>query len=336
MRRAVIQSVGHFVPPQVVTNQDLEKLMDTSNEWIVTRSGINERRFVEEGMGNREMAYEATTLALQRAGLEAKDLELIVLATLSPDHSFPGDGCFLQKKLEISGIPAIDIRQQCTGFIYGLSIADQFIRTGTYKKALVVGTEVHSTGLDFSTRGRDVAVLFGDGAGAAILGLEEGLKNEKSERGILSTHLHADGAFAKDLWTESPSSRSHPRITKEHIEEGRIYPKMNGRSVFVMAVKRFQEVIEEALLANGVSQDGIDRFIFHQANIRIVQAVCENMRIPEEKTFNNIHKYGNTTAASIPIALSEAWQEGKIKKNDLVCLSAFGSGFTWASALIRW
>lgn len=332
MNRAVFLGLGHYVPPKVVTNKDLEKIMDTTDEWIQQRTGICERRYVEEGMGNAEMSYEATQMALQRAGLKIQDIDFIILGTLSPDYTFPGTACFLQEKLGVSGIGALDIRQQCTGFIYGLSIADQYIKTGMYKKILLVGTEVQSTGIEFATRGRDIAVLFGDGAGVAILGALP--ENEK--RGVLSTHLHADGRFAKELWVESPSSRHHPRMTHQHVEEGSWYPKMNGRSVFVTAVKKFEEVIGEALDHNKVQKENVDLFIFHQANLRIVQNVCEKMKIPMEKTFNNIQKYGNTTAASIPLALSEAWEAGRIKKNDLVCLCAFGSGYTWASALVRW
>ena len=332
MNKTVFLGLGHYVPPKVVTNKDLEKLMDTSDEWIQQRTGIQERRYVEEGMGNVEMSYEATQVALQRTGLKIQDIDFIILATLSPDYAFPGTACFLQEKLGISNIPALDIRQQCTGFIYGLSIADQYIKTGMYKKVLLIGTEVHSTGIEFSTRGRDVTVLFGDAAGVAVLGAAP----ENENRGVLSTHLHADGRFAKELWTENPSSRYHPRMTHQQIEEGSWYPKMNGRSVFVTAVKKFEEIIEEVLDHNKIQKEEVGLFIFHQANLRIVQNVCEKMKIPIEKTFNNIQKYGNTTAASIPLALSEAWEAGRIRKNDLVCLCAFGSGYTWASALVRW
>lgn len=336
MRRSVFTGIGHYVPPKIVKNTDLEKLMDTSDEWIQQRTGIRERRFVEEGMGNKEMAYEAAQMALKRANRRAKEIDLIILATLNPDYAFPGDACFLQGELGIPGVASLDIRQQCTGFVYGISIADQFIRSGMYQRILVVGTEVQSTGLDFSTKGRDVSVIFADGAGAALLEAVEYEGGEKRPRGILSTHLHADGKYAKELWLEAPSARHHPRISHELIDSGRIYPQMNGRAVFAVAIKKFQEVIHEALEANQVTAEEINLFVFHQANLRIVQAVTKAMGVPIEKTFNNIEKYGNTTAASIPIALSEAFQEGRIKKNDLVCLSAFGSGFTWGSALIRW
>lgn len=337
MNRSVVLGIGHYLPPKVVTNKDLEKLMDTTDEWIQQRTGIRERRYAEEGTGNREMAYEATKMALRRANLETRDIEMIVLGTLSPDYTFPGDACFLQAKLGLPGIPAIDLRQQCSSFIYGLSVADQFIKTGMYKRILVIGTEVQSTGLDFTTRGRDVAVLFADGAGAAILGVAKGQENEKQPRGLLSTHIHADGRYAKELWIEASSSRHFPiRLSHECIDEGKIFPKMNGRVVFTVAIKRFQEVIHEALDTNHVNLEDVNLFIFHQANLRIVQAVAKAMSIPMDKTFNNIQKYGNTTAASIPIALSEAVGEGRVKRGDLVCLSAFGSGFTWGAALIRW
>lgn len=331
--KSQILGIGHYVPPKVVTNADLEKLMETSDEWIQQRSGIKERRYVEEGVGNTEMAYEATQMALERAKIDVKEIELIVLATLSPDYTFPGTGCFVQEKLGLAGIPAIDIRQQCSGFIYGLSIADQFIKSGMYRTVLVIGTEVQSTSIDFSTRGRDVTVLFGDGAGAAILRATE----PADSRGIFSTHLHADGRYAKELWVEGPSSRDHPRLSQRVFDEGTWYPRMNGRTVFTMAVKKMVDVVQEVLSANQIkSVHDVDLFVFHQANIRIVQAVCEVLGIKTEKTYNNIHRYGNTTAASIPIALSEAMQEGRLEKNDLLCIAAFGSGFTWASALIRW
>ncbi|MEK7791492.1 MAG: beta-ketoacyl-ACP synthase III [Deltaproteobacteria bacterium] len=332
--KSVILGVGHYVPSKIVTNADLAKLMETSDEWIQQRSGIRERRYVEEGMGNTEMAFKATRMALERAKIDVKEIDLLILATLSPDHTFPGTGCFVQEKLGLGGIPAIDIRQQCSGFIYGVSIADQFIRAGTYRTVLVIGTEVQSTGLDFSTRGRDVTILFGDGAGAVVMRASHAASEN---RGILSTHLHADGRYAKELWVEGPSSREHPRVSQRMLDEGTWYPRMNGRAVFTMAVKKMQEAVQEALAANDIRNiEDVDLFVFHQANIRIVQALCEQLRISMEKTYNNIHKYGNTTAASIPIALSEAVQEERLKENDLLCIAAFGSGFTWASALIRW
>lgn len=332
MKRARIISVGMYVPPKVVTNKDLEKIMDTSDEWIVERTGIRERRFVEEGMGGYEMAYYASLQALERANLRPEDIDFIIYATLSPDYTFPGSGVLLQDKLCPSRtIGAMDVRNQCSGFIYSLAAADAFIRAGYYKYILVVGSEIHSTGLDLSTRGRDVAVLFGDGAGAVIVG-----PSDDGERGILSCHLHSEGKYARELWVEAPGSIYHPRITHEMIDEGRHYPKMNGRFVFKHAVVRFVEVIKEALDANGFKMEDLSLIIPHQANLRISQFVAQSLGLPEDKVFNNIQKYGNTTAASIPIALFEALEEGKIKEGDLVCLASFGSGFTWASALMKW
>lgn len=328
MKRARIIGLGHYVPPKVVTNDDLSKIMDTSDAWIRERTGIEKRHFVEEGVGPADLALEATKKALTGAGKSPNEIDFIIFATLSPDYFFPGSGVLLQQKLGIDSIGALDIRTQCTGFIYGLSIADTMIRAGQYQRILLVGSEVHSTGLDLTTRGRDVAVLFGDGAGVAFLEAAEG------DHGILSTHLHSDGRYAKELWVESPGS-TQP-ISSFRPEEGRHFPKMNGREVFKHAVTRFIEVIHEALKANGVSKDQIDLLVVHQANLRIAEAVREYLKLPPEKVYNNIQRYGNTTAASIPMALSEAKEEGKLKEGDLVCLAAFGSGFTWASALIRW
>lgn len=330
MKRTAILGTGHYVPPRVVTNQELEKLMDTTDEWIVQRTGIRERRFVDPGVGPADLAENAARAAVEDAGLRIEDIDFIILATLSPQHNFPGTSCFLQERLGHPGIGALDIRTQCTGFLYALSIADQFIKTGMYQRILIVGTEVHSTGIDLSTRGRDVAVLFGDGAGAFVLGA-----SHDPDRGILSTHLHADGRFARDLWIEAPGSLFQPRLTVEMVTEGKCYPKMNGKKVFTSAVKKFPEVMQEALVSNGKSKGEVDLYILHQANLRIVQAVADVMEIPQEKFFNNIERYGNTTAASIPIAFNEARKAGRIRNGDLVMIAAFGSGFTWASALLR-
>ncbi|HLB58627.1 MAG TPA: beta-ketoacyl-ACP synthase III [Bdellovibrionota bacterium] len=331
MPKSIIVGTGHYVPPRVVSNDDLSKLMDTSDEWIRQRTGIQERRFVDPGVGTSGLAFHASKAALEDAGLEAKDLDCIIFATLSPELFFPGTGVILQEKLDCPGIPAIDIRTQCTGFIYGLSIADQFIRTGMYKKILVVGSEVHSVGLDFSDRGRDTAVIFGDGAGAAILGA-----SETGDRGILSTHLHSDGRFAKALCIDYPNTLNSHWIDPKEVEKGNQFPKMNGKLVFLHAVRRFPEVIIEALKANAMKVEDLSILIPHQANLRINMAVAEQLGLTSEKVFCNIERYGNTTAASIPIALDEARRGGRIKSGDLVCLAAFGSGFTWASALIRW
>ncbi len=332
MRNSKIAGVGHYVPEQVVTNKDLEQLMDTSDEWIQERTGIKERRYFTEGVDTTaNMAAKASRKALEMANLQPEQIDLIVFATLSPDYVFPGSGVLLERELGIKEIPAIDIRNQCSGFIYALSVADQFIKTGMYNNVLVVGSEIHSSGLDFSTRGRGVSVIFGDGAGALVL-----TPSESNDKGVLSTHLHADGEFAEELAVLAPATNKKDRLTHEMLEDGSIYPYMNGNMVFKHAVTRFPEVIEEALNKNGYKATDIDMLIPHQANLRITSYIQQKMGLPAEKVMSNIHKYGNTTAASVPIALSEAVQEGRIKEGDLVCLAAFGSGFTWASALIRW
>lgn len=331
MPRTAFVALGTHVPDRVVTNQDLTKLMETSDEWIQQRTGIKERHWVDPGTGASDLAYEATKKALAKAGWETKDIDAIVYATLSPDHNFPGDACFLQAKLGIPGTAALDIRNQCSGFIYGLSVADAWIRSGQYKRVLLVGAEVHSTGLDVSTRGRDVAVIFGDGAGAALLEA-----TDDPNRGVLSTHLHADGRFARELWTEAPASRYSPRLTKEMMDEARHFPRMDGQKVFKNAVVRMPEVIREALTANKLTTQDIKVLIPHQANLRISEMVQKSMELREDQVFNNIQKYGNTTAASIPLCLSEALEARNVQRGDLIALAAFGAGFTWASALIRW
>jgi len=331
MRRTVFAGVGHYLPERVVTNKDLEKLMDTSDEWIRERTGIVERHWVNEDETVSGLAFKATEMALERAKMSPADIDLIVFACMESDAEFPGGGCWLQEKLQIPGIPALDIRNQCSGFIYGLSVADQFIKTGHYNNILLVGSEIQSTSLDLTTRGRDMAVLFGDGAGAAVL-----TASENGDRGVLTTHLHADGVYTKKLWAEWPSVTHHPRITSEMLETDRIYPQMEGRYVFKHAVTRFPEVIHEALDKTGYSIKDVDLVVPHQANLRITEAVAQRLGIGMDKMYSNIDKYGNTTAATIPICLSEAWQEGRIKEGSLVAIAAFGSGFTWASALIRW
>jgi 3-oxoacyl-[acyl-carrier-protein] synthase-3 len=331
LTRTAFVGTGFYVPDRVVTNDDLTKLMDTSDEWIVERTGIRERRWVPEGMSGTEMALRASEMALDDAGMTASDVDAIVLATLSPDHFFPGTGVFLQRELGIPGVPALDVRAQCSGFLYGLSVADAWIRCGQYKTIVLVGVEIHSTGLDISTRGRDIAVLFGDGAGAAVL-----TATEDEGRGVLSTHIHADGRHAEILWAEFESSKHHPRTSPEILAEGRHYPKMDGREVFRNAVARMPEAVEEALAANGLGTQDIDLLIPHQANLRISEMVRKRLGLPEERVVNNIDRYGNTTAATIPIALAEAVREGRLDRGDLVCFTAFGSGFTWGSALVRW
>ncbi|MFN8417129.1 MAG: beta-ketoacyl-ACP synthase III [Cytophagaceae bacterium] len=325
-----LKGTGHYVPEQIVTNQDLTQYMETSDEWIQERTGIKERRFFKEGVDTvSNMAAKAARMALEKAKLQATDVDVIIFATLSPDYAFPGAGVLLQRELGIKNIPAIDIRQQCAGFIYALSIADQFLKTGMYKTALVVGSEIQSNIMELSNRGRNMAVLFGDGAGAVVLQASE------KEGGILSTHLHADGSQAEELMLEHPGSKRKERINADMLTDGSMLPVMNGQAVFKQAVQKFPEVIKEALDKNNLTTEDITLLIPHQANLRIAEMVQKLLKLRDEQVFNNIQKYGNTTAASIPIALSEAMQENKLKKGDLLCLAAFGSGFVWASALIR-
>jgi len=319
------------VPERVVSNKELSERMDTSDDWIVERTGINERRWVSEDDTGASMALSASTDALEQAGLEAGDVDAIVLATLSPDHFFPGTGVFLQRELGLEGVPALDIRTQCTGFLYGLSVADAWIKSGQYRTILLVGVEIQSTGIDVTTRGRDMAVLFVDGAGAVVL-----CATDQKGRGVLSTHLHADGRHAEILWCDAASSARHPRITAEDLEEGRQYPTMVGKEVFKHAVTRMPEVVREALSANDLTIDDIDLLIPHQANLRISEMVRRRLGLPEERVYNNIDRYGNTTSATIPIALAEAVDQGLLGRGDLLALTAFGSGLTWGSALIRW
>ncbi len=331
MKSSTLLGVGHYVPTKVVTNDDLAKLMTTTDEWIVQRSGIKERRFIEHsGIGASDLAVPASQMALEHAGIGAKEVDAIIFATLSPDHNFPGSGCFLGHKLGLPGVPALDVRNQCSGFLYGLSIADAWIRAGVYKKVLLVGAEVHSTGIELADRGRDVAVLFGDGAGAVVVGEA---KDEGS--GIKSIKLHADGAGAKDLWLEAPASAYAPRLTKEMMDEGKHYPQMNGKQVFRWATEKMPEVAREVLGEANLTPADVDLFVPHQANMRINQLVCAKLGIPETKTVHNIEKYGNTTAATIPLGLSEAWREGRCRRGSNVLFAAFGSGYTWGAALVR-
>jgi 3-oxoacyl-[acyl-carrier-protein] synthase-3 len=331
MPRAAFVALGTHVPDRVVTNDELTRRMETSDAWIQERTGIRQRHWVEEGTENSDLALEATKKALDRAGWKPSDIEAIVYASLSPDHMFPGDGCLLNAKLGIPGVPAIDLRNQCTGFIYGLAVADAWIRIGMYRRILLVGSEIHSTGLDVSTRGRDVAVIFGDGAGAALLEA-----TDDPGRGVLSCHLHADGRFATDLYCEAPGSKYHPRVQAAMIESGSVYPRMEGQKVFKHAITKMPEVMREALEKNGASAKDLKVVVPHQANLRIAQMVQRSLDLREDQVFNNIERYGNTTAASIPIALAEAVEARGIRRGDLVGLCAFGAGFTWASALVRW
>jgi 3-oxoacyl-[acyl-carrier-protein] synthase-3 len=330
-RRARIAGTGMYVPPRVVTNRDLEQRMDTSDEWIQQRTGILERRWVDEGTGPLDLAYEASVRAIDAAGIAPEDLDAIVLASLSPQHEFPGTSAFLQDRLGISEIPAMDIRCQCTGFLYALHVGSLYVGSGQYARVLVVGTEVHSTGIDVSTAGRDVAVIFGDGAGAVVLS-----PSDDAEHGVLSVHLHAEGKHADKLWVEAPGSKFHPRITHELIDQGRHWPRMDGRFVFKHAVSRMPEVIREALDANKFQIEDVDLFLFHQANLRINEYVAAQMGIPPERVHHNIQRYGNCSAASIPMCLDECVREGRLEEGHLVLMAGFGSGFTWGSALMRW
>lgn len=325
--RTIIRSTGRFTPSRVVTNQDLTQWMETSDEWIRQRTGIEQRRWVEpkDGVGPSDLAYEASKVALDRAGWKAQDVDLILFATLSPDLMFPGSGVLLQEKLGLETTPTLDIRQQCTGFIYGFATADALIRAGYARKILFVGAEVHSAGLDISTRGRDVAVLFGDGAGAVCL---EGIET-KENVGLLAASLHSQGKYANQLFTELPSFRNWPSLTKEGLEEGRQYPKMEGSTVFKHATRRMPEAAHEVLEKAQLKIDDVDLMIPHQANLRINQMVQKQLGLPDEKVFNNIMRYGNTTAASIPIALDEAFELGKVPAKPTLLFVAFGAGFTW-------
>ncbi|MEP1033589.1 beta-ketoacyl-ACP synthase III [Ekhidna sp.] len=335
MYTSIIAGLGHYVPDNVVTNEDLSKIMDTSDEWITERTGIKERRWIDPKTDDSPstMGTKAAKVAISNAGLTPDDIDFIIFATLSPDYYFPGPGVMVQEQLGIKEIGALDVRNQCSGFVYSLSIADQFIKTGMYKNVLVIGAENHSGGLERSDRGRGVTVIFGDGAGAAVV-----QRCEDADRGILSTHLHSEGKHAEELALIGPNTgRWVPEIIADgDPEDSSYYPHMNGNFVFKHAVTRFMEVIGEALATNNKKPEDISLLVPHQANLRISQYVQAKMKLTDEQVYNNIMRYGNTTAASIPIAMSEALQEGKIKKGDLVCLAAFGSGFTWASALIKW
>ncbi|MGB5369909.1 MAG: beta-ketoacyl-ACP synthase III [Flavobacteriaceae bacterium] len=336
MYNSKIKGLGFFVPEHVVTNDELSKVMDTNDAWIQERTGIKQRRHVLKGDGNTTttMGVKAAKIAIDRAGIDKNDIDFIVFATLSPDYYFPGPGVLVQRDLGIKTVGALDVRNQCSGFVYAISVADQYIKSGMYKNILVIGAELHSHGLDMSTRGRGVSVIFGDGAGAAVLGREE-----DPSKGILSTHLHSEGQHAEELSLIAPGMGKRwvtDIIAENDPNDESYYPYMNGQFVFKNAVVRFSEVIMEGLGANGLQPSDIDMLIPHQANLRISQFIQKKFGLGDDQVFNNIMDYGNTTAASIPIALTEAWEQGKIKSGDLVVLAAFGSGFTWGSVIIRW
>jgi len=349
MPRSIIAGIGKYLPERVVTNNDLLKYMDTSDEWIQERTGIKERRYAHRTEETTTtMGVEAAKIAIERAGITPQDVDFIVFATLCPDYYFPGCGVLVQRALKMKEIGALDVRNQCSGFVYALSVADQFIRTGTYKNILVIGAEKHSFGIDFSTRGRNVSVIFGDGAGAVVL---QPAADEQS--GILSTHLHSDGESAEILAMYNPGTHANHWKEEKYaafddaeigqmffshnmIDQAQIFPYMDGPAVFKKAIVKFPEVINEALHKNGYTTKDLNLLIPHQANLRISQFVQQKLQLSDDQVYNNIQHYGNTTAASVPIALCEAWEKGKINKGDLVCLAAFGSGFTWASALLKW
>src|SRR5690554_67173 len=336
MYNSKIIGLGKYVPDNVVTNDDLSKMMDTNDAWIQERTGIKERRWVKPGSEDTTsvMGLKAAKVAIERAGIDKDDIDFIVFATLSPDYYFPGPGVFVQKELDIKTVGALDVRNQCSGFIYALSVADNFIKTGMYKTILVIGSELHSHGLDKTDRGRGVSVIFGDGAGAAIL-----TREEDNSKGILSTHLHSQGEYAEELVVKAPGMGTRwvtDIIAENNQDDESFYPYMNGQFVFKNAVVRFSEVINEGLVKNNLQVSDIDMLIPHQANLRISQFIQNKFKLTDDQVFNNIQKYGNTTAASIPIALTEAWEEGKIKEGDTVVLAAFGSGFTWGSVIIKW
>lgn len=334
MYNSRITGLGYYLPDNIVTNDELSKMMDTSDEWIQERTGIQERRWIKEGTNDTSavMGAKAAKIAIERAGLTKDDIDFIVFATLSPDYYFPGCGVLIQDLLDMPTVGALDVRNQCSGFVYALSAADQYIKTGMYKHILVIGAEYHSNGLDKTTRGRGVTVIFGDGAGACVLSREE-----DNTKGILSSHLHSEGKYADKLTVASPSiAHWVPEILEKPDEDFSYFPYMDGTFVFKHAVVRFSEVIMEGLIKNNLKKDDIDMLIPHQANLRISQFIQKKFGLPDDKVFNNIMKYGNTTAASVIIALTEAWELGKIKDGDIVVLAAFGSGFTWGSVIMKW
>lgn len=337
MPHSKIIGVGGYVPERVITNDDLSKMMDTSDEWIVQRSGIKERRWVTPGQTNTDLAYEASIKALKSANMEPSQLDLIVFATVSADYFVPGNGVLLQERLGVAGFPALDIRQQCSGFVFSLAVADQFIKTGFSKNVLIVGSEVQSSGLDLTTRGRDTAVLFADGAGAVVMTATK-VKDPLKDSHYFSSHLHCDGRGHKNLWIPAPGSalHKHDRINHAMLDEGLQYVRMDGKKVFVDAINNMSSVLMEGLKANELTVEDVDLFFFHQANMRISNSIADHLHIPPEKVFSTIEKFGNTTAATIPLGMSEAVRTGKLKPGMLVGMAAFGSGYTWGSAIFRY
>ena len=326
-----IAGSGFFVPERVVTNDELSKLMNTNDEWIVTRTGIKERRYVDEGMTGAEMGGYAAEEAMDAAGLEPGDIDAILYATLSPDYYWPCNAVMLQQEIGLYDVPTYDIRNQCTGFLYGMSMADQFIRAGIYKNVLLVGGEIHSTGLEFADRGRDVSVIFGDGAGAMVISPEE-----RDGYGLLTAHLHGDGAAGAELlWTDCEGSIYHPRLTQDMVDDGSIYPQMKGKRVFMEAVRRLPEVINATLEEQKLSKDDIKCWLFHQANARINEFTLNALEVPLERAYNNIEIYGNTTGATLPGVYHEAKAAGRFGDGDYLMFASFGAGYTWGTVLVR-
>jgi 3-oxoacyl-[acyl-carrier-protein] synthase-3 len=331
MLRTRFLGTGFAVPDRVVTNQELSELMDTTDEWIRTRTGIHERRWVTEGETGTELGLQASRKAMDMAGVKPAEIDAILYATSSPDHFAPGNGVYLQRMLGITTIPALDLRAQCSGFIYALSVGDAWIRSGQYRRVLVVGSEIQSTGLELTTAGRHVAVIFADGAGAVVLGA-----TDDGDGGILGFDLHSEGAHAEKLWVDTPGSMYHPRVSSKDIEAGRQYLEMDGREVFRHAVVRMPESVRAVLASTGHSVENISLLLAHQANLRISEMIQKELGLRNDQVYNNIMSYGNTTAATIPIALDECVRAGRVKKGDLVVMTAFGSGFMWGSAAVRW
>jgi 3-oxoacyl-[acyl-carrier-protein] synthase-3 len=339
---AILSGTGFYVPPRIVTNDDLVKLgVDTTNEWIVQRTGIEARRFAADGVGTADLALPAARDALERAGITARDLDLIVFATLSPEMAFPGSGVLLQQKLGLCDgddpkfVGALDVRNQCSGFLYGLKAAASIVQAGGAKHVLLVGAETHSAAIDVSTRGRTVSSLFGDGAGAVVVSASD------EDRGVRGTWLGADGRFAEMLCQKVWDIRKKPFIPVDangvgQVDAEHMFAQMDGRTVFKHAVEKMCLSIMQACWATGTEPAQIDLFFFHQANMRINQYVAKQLDLPDEKVVHNIQRYGNTTAATIPILLAEAEREGKLKRGMKIAMAAFGSGFTWGSAIVDW
>ena len=331
MTRSAILGTGMAVPARIVTNDDLSKVMDTSDEWISQRTGIRRRHWAAEGETGVDLARDASLRAIEAAGLSPGDIDAIVLATSTPDHFAPGNGVLLQHRLGLGPIPALDVRAQCSGFIYALATADAWIRCGMYRTILVVGQEIQSTGMDVSTRGRNTAVIFADGAGAVILG-----PTDDPGRGILGVDLHSDGAHAEKLWVDRPGSMYHPRVSAKDLEEGRQYLQMDGKEVFRHAVVRMPESVRAVLASAGERLEDVSLLLAHQANQRISEMIQRELALRDEQVYNNIERYGNTTSATIPIALDECVRAGRVRPGDLLVFTAFGSGFMWGSVALRW